>query len=123
MKKLSLFTRVVTPILFASLVIIGCKKENSDTLTPQQEEEAVTASSEAEAENEVIFNDVFDNVMGVSPQVAVGGTGIFERANTSSVIGNGRELGLDSVPSCVHVSFTQLEPGHDFPLKIVIDFG
>jgi len=59
----------------------------------------------------------------VSPTVGIGGTGIFEKTNTAPNIGNGRELGLDSVPSCVKITYTILNPGHDFPLKIVIDFG
>jgi len=44
MKKISLLTRLITTILVASIIMIGCKKENSDSLTPKQEEEAVTAS-------------------------------------------------------------------------------
>jgi hypothetical protein len=122
MKKMSLLTRVTTMLVLASLAFTGCKKETSDTLTPQQEEEAVTASSESETENELVFNDVFDNVMGVSPQVAVGGTGIFGRAISGDIRG-GREMGMDSVLPCVTVTITHLTAAQDFPVKVVIDFG
>src|SRR4051812_6528025 len=115
MKKMSLLTRLITMVFMASLAFVGCKKETSDSLTPQQEEEAVTASTESETENELVFNDVFDNVMGVSPQVAIGGTGVFGREVPGDVRG-GRELGMDSVPPCVTVSITHLTVGQDFPL-------
>ncbi|MFL5811520.1 MAG: hypothetical protein ACJ749_18500 [Flavisolibacter sp.] len=122
MKKMSLLTRISAMVFLASIAFVGCKKETSESLTPQQEEEAVTASSESETENELVFNDVFDNVMGVSPQVAVGGTGVFERAISNDVRG-GREMGMDSVLPCVTVTLTHLTAGQDFPLKVVIDFG
>ena len=122
MKKMFMLTRVITTLFLASMAFIGCKKETSESLTPQQEEEAVTASSESETENELVFNDVFDNVMGVSPQVAVGGTGVFGRALPGDVRG-GREMGMDSVLPCVTVTITHLTAGQDFPLKVVIDFG
>ena len=120
MKKSSLITRLIATVFFASLVMIACKKETSNSLSPQQEEEAATLSSESETESEVVFNDVFDNVMGVNTEVGVGGTGIFGRS--SGNIG-GRETGADSIPSCVHVTVTRLNPPALFPVKIVIDFG
>lgn len=118
MKKSALFTRLITAAFFTSLVMIACKKENSSSLSPAEEEQAANYSSESETENEVVFNDVFDNVMGVNTEVGIGGTGVFGR-----VASNGRENGVDSIPSCVQVSITLLNAPARFPMKIVIDFG
>lgn len=121
MKKTALSTRLITAVFLTSLLLIACsKKETSDSLSPAQEEEAVTMSSESEAENEVVFNDVFDNVLGVNAEVGIGGTGIFGRVANNT---NGRETGLDSLPSCTKVHITFLNPPLRFPVRIVIDFG
>jgi hypothetical protein len=119
MKKSSLFTRLIAAAFFTSLIMIACKKENSGTLSPAEEEQAVSFSTQSETENEVVFNDVFDNVMGVNTEVGIGGTGIFGREATST----GREGGLDSIPSCTQVTVTLLNAPARFPMKIIIDFG
>jgi hypothetical protein len=118
MKKSVLFTRLITAAFFASLVMIACKKENSSSLSPAEEEQAANYSSESETENEVVFNDVFDNVMGVNTEVGIGGTGVFGRFSQS----NGRPDGVDTL-TCVKVSITLLNAPARFPMKIVIDFG
>lgn len=121
MKK-SLFTRLMTIAIMASLFMVSCKKETSDTLTPAQEEEAAKISTESQTESEFIFNDVFDNVMGVNAQVGIGGTGIFGRmASTADGI-TGREMDLDST-HCFTVQVTNLNLPNIFPIKVVIDFG
>lgn len=121
MKKSSLITRLITAVFFTSLVLVACKKENSASLTPEQEAEAATMSSESEAESEVVFNDVFDNVMGVNTEVGVGGTGVFGRMSSGNAFG--RETRMDSLNSCVQVTITLLNPPARFPMKITIDFG
>ena len=118
MKKSTLFTRLITAAFFASLVMIACKKENSSSLSPAEEEQVANYSSESETENEVVFNDVFDNVMGVNTEVGIGGTGVFGRSSIS----NGRPDGVDT-RACVKVSITLLNAPARFPMKIVIDFG
>lgn len=118
MKKSVLFTQLITAAFFASLMLIACKKENSSSLSPAEEEQAANYSSESETENEAVFNDVFDNVLGVNSEVGIGGTGVFSR-----MASNGRETGVDSIPSCVTVSITLLNAPARFPMKIVIDFG
>lgn len=118
MKKSALFTRLITAAFLSSLVMIACKKESSSSLSPAEEEQVANYSTESETENEVVFNDVFDNVMGVNTEVGIGGTGVFGR-----VAANGRETGGDSIPSCVQVSVTLLNAPARFPMKIVIDFG
>jgi hypothetical protein len=118
MKKSSLITRLITAAFLISLVMTACKKEQSAGLSPAEEEQVANYSSQSETENEVVFNDVFDNVMGVNTEVGIGGTGIFGR-----VMSNGREMGLDSLPTCTQVSITLLNAPARFPMKIVIDFG
>jgi hypothetical protein len=120
MKKTALFTRLITAAFFTSLVMIACKKETSSSLNPAEEEQAATFSSQSETENEVVFNDVFDNVMGVNTEVGIGGTGIFGRISTTT---NGRETNVDSLPSCTHVTISFLNAPDRFPMRIVIDFG
>lgn len=119
MKKSTLFTRLIAAAFFTSLIIVACKKENSGSLSPAEEEQAANFSAQSETENEAVFNDVFDNVMGVNTEVGIGGTGIFGR-----VAGiNGRESTVDSLPSCTQVSITLLNAPARFPMKITIDFG
>jgi len=118
MKKSSLFTRLITAAFFASLVMIACKKEQSGSLSPAEEEQAANYSTQSETENEVVFNDVFDNVMGVNTEVGIGGTGIFGRVGSTA-----REMSPDTLPSCTHVIITLLNAPARFPMKIVIDFG
>ena len=118
MKKSSLFTQLITAAFLTSLTMIACKKEQSGSLSPAEEEQAANYSSQTETENEVVFNDVFDNVMGVNSEVGIGGTGIFGRMAT-----NLREANTDSLPSCTQVSITLLNAPARFPMKIVIDFG
>jgi len=118
MKKSSRFTQLITASIFVSLLMISCKKEQSGSMSPAEEEQAANYSSQSETENEVVFNDVFDNVMGVNSEVGIGGTGIFGRVATS-----GREMNLDSLPSCTQVSIILLNAPARFPMKIIIDFG
>jgi hypothetical protein len=119
MKKSAFLTPLITAALFSALVLIGCKKENSDTLTPQQEEDIATVSSESEAQSQLTLDDVFDNVMGVNNDVGMAGTGVFGRVSADG----GRLYGVDSVPHCFTVTITHLSTTDFFPLKIVLDFG
>ena len=101
--------------LFTALIIFSCKKENSGTSAADQENASLSAA-ESNVEAEFVFNDVFDNVMGVNNDVGVQGTGVFGRimnANTEAE----RPL------VCYTVSITQLSSPALFPLQIVIDFG
>jgi hypothetical protein len=120
MKKSSLSTRLITAAFCSSLLLIACKKENSGSLSPAEEEKAATYSTEAETENEVVFNDVFDNVMGANSEVGIGGTGIFGRY---ALGGYSNEARGDSLPSCTKVSIVLLNASARFPMKIIIDFG
>ena len=118
MKKSSLFTRLITVAFLVSLFTISCKKEQSGSLSSAEEEHAVNSSTQSETENEVVFNDVFDNVIGVNTEVGIGGTGIFGRIGSS-----GREMNPDTLPACTQVSIILLNAPARFPMKIIIDFG
>lgn len=76
MKKISL-TRLMTITFATALFIAGCKKESSDTLSAQEEEQAAVYTTESEAESEVTYDDVYDNVMGINSELGIGGTGVF----------------------------------------------
>ncbi|MES2882419.1 MAG: hypothetical protein V4676_09750, partial [Bacteroidota bacterium] len=121
MKKLSLLTQLTTVAFAAAILFTGCKKENSASdLTPQQEEEIAVASSEAEFENELVTNDVFDNVLGVNAEVGLGGTGVFGKI--SSGVNDSREARVDSI-RCFTVTIVKLNLPNLFPVKITTDFG
>ena len=127
MKSFMSLTRVLTVVLCAiALFAVSCKKEGSATDSAAAKEEFAIAASESDAEAEVIFDDVFDNVVGVDTEVGIGGTGVFGSANFNSG-GFGEESvnganGTDTT-RCFTVTYTQLSPPARFPLKVVIDFG
>jgi hypothetical protein len=121
MKTTPFLTLMITFACLAVFTITGCKKETSSSgLSSQQEEEIATFSAESETNNEVIFNDVFDNVIGVNNEVGMAGLGVFGRTNTTLV--GGRESGIDSL-TCYKISIQHLNAPEFFPLQIEIDFG
>jgi hypothetical protein len=118
MKKAFLLVHLTVTVLLTTLITTGCKKEKSNNLTPDQEEEVSAYATTSEIETELIFNDVFDNVMGVNKEVGIGGTGVFGRLAGA----HDREWNMDSV-SCFTVTATRLNPPELFPVKITLDFG
>lgn len=124
MKSMTRITRVMAATAFAAIFVFsGCKKEQSvDTPAQQQEFASVTAQSSAEADG--IFDDVFDNVMGVNTEVGIGGTGVFGTANPGNSAGEpiSGVAGGDST-TCFILTITQLNAPDRFPLQISIDFG
>ena len=108
--------KIVTLLLFSAiLVFTGCRKEISGNTA--DEELASRASSVADAESEVIFNEVFDNVMGVSNDVGLAGVGVFGQMSIGSI---GDVARIDACPT---VTKTHLSTQNTFPLTIVMDFG
>src|SRR5690349_1540300 len=94
-------------LCFSLLTVVSCQKENSQNGTQeQQEEQASQVSSESDAEAEIVFNDVFDDAMGVNDEVGIEGVGTLERLNP-----------------CYTITVTRLNPPAIFPVRIVIDFG
>jgi hypothetical protein len=110
-----LVTTIVTGLLYSS-----CKKHD-DASGMAGKQEFVTMSAQSDAAAELIFEDVFDNTMGVSPEVGIGGTGVFGRVAVGSGSTN-RVEGVDST-TCYSVAFKQLNTLTRFPLQITIDFG
>jgi len=110
-------TGLLATILITGLVFSSCKKQDDDSTGSSGKEEFATATSESDAAAEVVFDDVFNNVMGVSSEVGIGGTGVFGRVDVSS----GRVEGVDTT-TCYIVTTKQLSTIR-FPLQITIDFG
>jgi hypothetical protein len=108
---------ILTTVLVTGLFLSACKKQDDESGTAGKEEFAL-AASESDATAEEVFDDVFNNVMGVSTEVGIGGTGVFGRMDVST----GRIDGVDST-SCYTVAIKQLNPATRFPLQITIDFG
>jgi hypothetical protein len=121
MKKSFLIPSFLT-LALAALFLYGCKKENSNDLSDQEEEQAATFSTESENESGLVFNDVFDNVMGVSNEVGLAGTGVFGRVGSGRPGSSNKEMEIDSV-HCFTVTTTRLNPPDLFPVRIVINFG
>jgi hypothetical protein len=88
------------------LAATACKKHDENSGTAAQLE-FVSVTTESDATAEVVFDDAFNNAMGVNSEVGIGGTGVF---------------GIDSTP-CIAVTTTQMNMGNRFPLKVSIDFG
>jgi hypothetical protein len=118
--KFSLTRLITTVFLFSLLIFFSCTKENSQNGTvDQQEEQASIVSSESDGEAEIVFNEVFDDAMGVSDEVGMAGTGIFGRTSVTNVSGG---IELQRLTACHKVTITH--PSNTlFPIKVVIDFG
>lgn len=118
MKTNNRLTNLAAGLFLVTLMgLASCSKDKSESaLTPEEERQAVMASSESEAEADAFSNDIFDDVMGVNDEVGMSGTGIFG----GRVMQNGR---VDSAPPCVQITVTHLNAPDAFPLRIVMDFG
>jgi len=92
---------------FSLLLFTSCQKESSKTGTDdEQQTEASLTSSQSDGESELVFNGVFDDVIGVNDEVGIGGTGIFGR-----------------VTSCPDVTVVHLNAPGQFPVQVTLDFG
>ena len=119
MKLSQRFVRMLIMMLAGvTLTFVSCQKESSTT-TQADETNFGNISSESDAEAESVFDDVFDNVLGVNGDVGIGGTGVFNRSaqdlsgNRTDSLGN----------ACFTVTVTPLNAPNLFPVKVVIDFG
>lgn len=126
MKKIKILNKAFLTVATASLLFIGCQKsaEVSNTVSPAELEQTI-ATSEGDAEAEVLYDDVFDNVMGVDDQTGIGtGIGVFGSANGNGDIGDGISGRTDSTggPRCFTKTVSPLQPGV-YPKTIVLDFG
>lgn len=107
----------------AIIFLASCKKED-ENITPQQKQEFAMATSQADAEAEGVFDDLFDNTLGVSDEVGIGGTGVFGTLKPSSNNGTEAISQVNRVDSnaCFIVTTTQIG-GTRFPLQVTLDFG
>ena len=114
------FTGLLATIMVTALVFSACKKQDDNSSGAEGKEEFATVASQSDATAEVVFDDVFNNVLGVNSEVGIGGTGVFGRVDVSSGSTN-RVEGVDSI-TCYAVTTKQLSATR-FPLQIAIDFG
>jgi hypothetical protein len=110
---------LVTSLFFSFLIFTSCQKENSGNA--ENETAASKASSESDAEAEVVFNSIFDDVMGVNDDVGMAGTGIFGRVNPGDPSGS-TLYGRGDSTHCFTVTISH-PTSNPFPKQIVIDFG
>jgi hypothetical protein len=106
-----------------TMAFSSCKKDDSPA-TPQEKQDFAMASSQSDSEAELIFDDIFDNVLGVSEEVGVGGTGVFGSKKPAANDGPEVLSQINQVDSntCFIVTTTQIG-GTRFPLKVIVDFG
>lgn len=126
MKIVYVPARLLTAIfLFVILLIFSCKKETSGTLTSQDEEQANITATQSDAEAENVFDGLFNDVLGVNKDVAMGGTGIFGRNASGSYEPsylNGRIDNTSQLPPCLTVTIEHTTT-NTFPVQIILDFG
>jgi hypothetical protein len=106
--------------IFLTVSFLACNKEGSSEGTPAEEEAATVASTESDADADNIFNGLFDDVMGVSDEVGLAGTGVFGKtmeANSDGTTSNAR------LTVCPDVTVVLLNAPALFPKKIILDFG
>jgi hypothetical protein len=117
--------RVITTCVFLLLLInFSCKKETSQDLSPQDEQQANITASQSDAEAEGVFNGVFDDVMGVNSNVGIGGTGLFMRNAANNYGPTGIDARIDPAPPCLNVTIvTSGNSNSPFPVTITLDFG
>ena len=101
-------------LVSTSLLFTACQK-NTDKAADNEETTLTKNSMEAEAQSEVLFDDVFNNVMGVNASVGIGGTGEFQAVNPN-------QPGI-SQSTCFNVSMEYLDTQDTFPVKVIINFG
>src|SRR5215218_10190815 len=99
MRKSVSLAGFITVAFVGSLLFTGCKKETANTFSAAEEENVALFSSQSEVESQFVFNEVFDNVMGVNGDLGFGGVGIFGRTS-----GNNQTAKMDSLPLCTTVS-------------------
>ncbi len=105
--RFSLLQLAIALLSFSFFAGVSCKKETSQSGSDtEQEVSASKTSGESDAQSEIVFNGVFDDVMGVNDVVGMAGTGVFGR-----------------VTACPTVTIVPLSAPNTFPVKIILDFG
>ena len=120
MKKIKNVRQAFITLLTASALFTACQKTNNTEVAAKLELKQASISTEADAEATVLYDDVFDNVMGTNSEVGLGGSiGIYGR---SAVKTSARFEGVDSTPRCFTTTITPLAPGA-FPKTVTVNFG
>ncbi len=121
-----LFGILAATMLSTGLLLTSCKKEINNTTDDSVIVETQMAS-EDDAEADVVYDGVFDNVMGVDEEVGLGGgIGVFGSANQvddkDGEVEPGTPFGVDSVTRCFTITRVPNTPGI-FPKTITLNFG
>ncbi|ULQ51076.1 hypothetical protein [Flavihumibacter fluvii] len=118
MKMSALTGRLAITITLATTLFFASCSKNGESSVQTSQQSLTQATVEADASGEIVYDDVFNNVMGVNSSVGIGGTGVFEKANTD------QPGPLEPVtPPCFTVGFEFLAAPDTFPVKVTIDFG
>jgi hypothetical protein len=97
---------LVSGLCLSLLLVTSCQKERSQNGTnEEQETQASLVSGESDGDAEIIFNNFFDDAIGVNDEVGIGGTGVFGRIMTCPTV------------TVVHTTANQ------FPIEITMDYG
>lgn len=104
-------------ILCAGLILAACSK-NRETSVQSNQPTNTQLALQTEATTEEAFDDIFNNVMGVSPSIAIGETGVFEGTNPQSP----GSL-YPSQNTCFAMTVDFLNQPDTFPVRITLDFG
>lgn len=105
-------------VIFLFISFLSCKKEGNKAGTDEEKKEFASVVSESEAEADAIFDNSFDNAIGVSDEVGLGGTGVFGFSSEQNI---GGELNRVDSNTCFTVSYAQAGTNR-FPLTVTIDF-
>lgn len=93
---------------------VSCTRESSNDDTAEQEQiQASTLTAESDAEAEVIYNEVFDDVLGANNDVGMGDIGIAGRTADND---------MQFRPNACYTIIPVTAPGV-WPARIIIDFG
>ena len=120
----SLTKSIGVTLVVLSILFVACKKDNGSSGSNVDQTTFANSTAESDAEAQVVFNDVFDNVVGTNDEVGMTGVGVVGAANNSN---NGNIIaginGSDSLSPCFTITVTRLNPPDKFPVQIVVDFG
>jgi hypothetical protein len=121
MKRINLLFICIVATLFATIIVIGCKKTTAEeaALNSTQEITSTTNASINESQTEALFNDVYDNVMGYQGNNfgTANGIGIFSAAANDNF-----RTDTFSLSSCIKIIVDQ-PSANGYPKTVTIDFG
>lgn len=118
---LSLLKKSAAATVAAALLFTACKKDNNNDHQRADREAFATSTTQADAESDAVYGEVLSNVLGVSPEVAIGGTGVFAARSAQPATSN-KEYGTDDTP-CFTVSTFKITTNSNWPLRVTLDFG